>query len=301
MKPDIFRIVAHTDFDGLISALFLRVLYGVEEVVFAEPWELQENTFTVHKTDAVVDLPYPAGGCVLWVDHHDSNALQEQKPHCYFDATKKSCPSLIFEVLPHERLEQFRSLLQDADKIDGAEYTREDIQSPTPAMQISMSINTNKKREDDLYRLFLLEQLEQHPLATVASMSIVQQRFKAKWDEHNRFLECIDEYARLHGIVLVVDLSMSAEYPKPSSFSHFGLYLRYPQAAITLLITKHDTPGRLRLAVGENIFYRINNVHIGTLMKSYGGGGHKGAGGCSIPEVNKEELLEKILVALNSQ
>lgn len=282
---DVFRIVAHTDFDGLVSALLLQELLGVEEVVFAEPWEINDGTFKVQRTDALADLPYAP--CALWFDHHASSA-RPLGPGMHFDAKAKSCPRVIFN-LHKERLHKFHHLVVAADKIDSADFSQEDISNPTPAMQIALSLDT------DEYRRFLLDQLREHSIEHVASLRIVQERYRRKLVEQEEFLAGVEERTFVRGKTLVVE-AQGLAVPHPSLI-HFILYLRHPQTSVSILIFG-DGP-RLWLRVGENNFTRLNAVDIGAVMREYGGGGHKVAGGCTIPAAQQEEIINRLVNLFN--
>lgn len=293
---DIQRIVAHTDFDGLVSALLLRELFGVEETVFTEPWLITEGKFVVHKNDAVVDLPRPQGGCLLWIDHHRSSAPSELAPHEHFLPDKKSCPSVIWESFPERRdvLERFLPLIVAADKIDSADYAIDDLRSPTAAMRIAMSIDSGLANADDAYRLFLLEQLTQHSLEIVAGINIVAARYAAAVERQEVMLAVARERAVRHGTVLVVDLS---DHERGAGLMQFLLFLEH-DVSVAMFLYRGEQE-RVRLSVGENMFLRLNAVDIGALMRKYGGGGHKQAGGCTIPLAQKDEIIEHIVLVMN--
>ncbi|MBR9703613.1 hypothetical protein GOV10_06230, partial [Candidatus Woesearchaeota archaeon] len=119
------RIISHTDFDGLISAYLLREIFGVEEIIFTEPWFIQQGELEVRPGDIIVDLPYDER-CKLWIDHHKSNLAtaetlrKEQPKKVVFDEKKKSCPSLIYEHFhkEHDFLEDedTKKMIAAADK-----------------------------------------------------------------------------------------------------------------------------------------------------------------------------------------
>jgi hypothetical protein len=283
----IIRIVAHADFDGLISALFLQEALGVEEVVFTEPWHVSDGSFQVHQTDAVAGLPYPLNGCGLWFDHHSTNA-RELLPHMHFAIDKKSCAALIYATYA-EKLPNFLPLLEEANKIGSADYTEEDLQHPTPAMQISLSLSLG----NDRYRSFLLDRLREHTVAEVAALHPVQERYQQIIAAQEHTLSSLEDYARMHGDVLVVDLTQGLPYTK---LLPFILGLQYQARVILFLL---DDGQRLRVSIEQNIFLRTNTVDIGALMASYGGGGHKAVGGCSIPKSGSEEIIARIIAVLN--
>jgi oligoribonuclease NrnB/cAMP/cGMP phosphodiesterase (DHH superfamily) len=285
---EIKRIVAHADFDGLVCALLLQEVLGIEDVVFAEAWEITEETFHVQHTDALADLPYAP--CGVWFDHHASNAVAPGA-HMHFDAGAKSCASLIYrhylQQFPH--LERFLPLVFAAEKIDMCEYTDDELRNPTPAMQVALSLDTEQ------YRAFLLQQLREHSLESIAALRIVQERYRSNMQAHDEFLAAIEEKSSMRGAVLVVD-AQDVRFPR-NNIIPFLLFLQHPHANASLIV--FGSGPRLRMLVRENAA-GTNTVDIGELMKQYGGGGHKAAGGCSIPAVQKEEIIDRILAVLNS-
>ena len=49
------------------------------------------------------------------------------------------------------------------------------------------------------------------------------------------------------------------------------------------------------LSIGHSIFNRGCKVNIGKLLSRYGGGGHAGAGGCSLETHRADETIGEIL------
>jgi nanoRNase/pAp phosphatase (c-di-AMP/oligoRNAs hydrolase) len=50
---------------------------------------------------------------------------------------------------------------------------------------------------------------------------------------------------------------------------------------------------------GKSILNKTSNTNIGELMLSYGGGGHKAAGGCQIDHDKAEQALQEIIAKIN--
>ena len=51
----------------------------------------------------------------------------------------------------------------------------------------------------------------------------------------------------------------------------------------------------MQLSIGHSIFNKQCNVNIGNLLARYGGGGHAGAGGCTLDAETADETIEEIL------
>ncbi len=61
-----------------------------------------------------------------------------------------------------------------------------------------------------------------------------------------------------------------------------------------------DDPDELRVAVGKAILDRSSRTDVGTLMLSYGGGGHEAAGTCQVDNDRaasaQQELVGRIVI-----
>ncbi len=291
------RIVTHTDFDGVISALLLQDVYGTMDVVFVEPWEIQEGRFKARTGDIVCDLPY-APGCSRWFDHHATTAKDADKG---VHALTPSCARLIFE---HERpahpeLERRRALVEAADKIDTAAFTKEELEHPDVYGKLSMAIRSDDKRKDDEFRRFLLGMLSYQSPEAVLEQPIIKRRVEEKLAQHARWRAAIPAYVTLRGSVIYVDrLRAPEDLPRGQPF---WLYLNYPGHAVHLTVDrmKYD-PERVKISAGENIFEARNQADLGALMQRFGGGGHKAAAGCSIPREQKDTVVEELITAINA-
>lgn len=292
------RIVTHTDFDGVISAFLIQVIFpDIEYITFAEPWQLQKKQFPVRKGDVIVDLPY-GEGCSLWFDHHDTSAPEAEKG--FLDIKAPSCARVIFDhyLAEHPELEQYRELVEATDKIDTANFSKEDLEHPDVYGKLSMAIRGDDKRKDDEFRKFLLNMLSFQSPEKVIEQPIIKKRVEQKLAEHERWREEIGQYVEVRGKVIFVDRTKA-----PPDLPHgqpFWLYLQYPHNTVYLSVDnlKYETD-KVKFSCGENIFEQLNSVDIGALMQKYGGGGHKAAGGCSVPKVDKERIVEELLTALN--
>ncbi len=297
------RIVTHTDFDGVVSALLVRELHDIEHVVFVEPWQLQKQEFAVRKGDVIVDLPY-VEGCASWFDHHASEQERTggiQKVEGRFDPAAKSCARVIFDhyIRAHPRMERFRPLVEAADRIDSAAFTKEDLESPDVYGQLSIAIRGDDKRKDDEFRLFLLNMLSWQTAEQTIWQPIIRKRVEQKLAEHDLWRKEIGKYVEVKGKVIFVDRTMAPEeLPRGQPFF---LYLMYPGRAVYLSVDnlKYEAD-KVKISCGENIFEQLNIADIGALMQRYGGGGHKAAGGCSILKSEKGRVVAELLAALNA-
>ena len=316
MKPPVFRrIVTHTDFDGLVGALLLREILKIDRVVFAEPWILQRGEYDVQPGDVIVDLPYDPR-CAFWADHHASNteiavaAKKERPGRVLFNPRKKSCASLVRDAFcdHHPWLNEQRiiAMVEAADKIDTASFSREDLEHPDVWGRLSMSLKSDDRRKDDEYREFLLNLLTALPPEKVIEQPLVRDRVAKKEAEHNLFLANVTKYATFLPEERIVLLDLTTTPEEEGSAPPFTTYLLYPDADLSITITTivHDDL-RYKISVGKNIFSEESRsgtgLNIGEIMKRHGGGGHKAAGGCSVAREEKEEFLKALVKELRTK
>jgi nanoRNase/pAp phosphatase (c-di-AMP/oligoRNAs hydrolase) len=65
-----------------------------------------------------------------------------------------------------------------------------------------------------------------------------------------------------------------------------------------MIILKNVSNQKYEFSIGKSIFSRASTLHIGRLLKTYGGGGHANAGTCLFDkqtvEQGKKSLIAKI-------
>jgi|GEM_PF-711926 len=298
--PEYKRIVTHTDFDGTISALFLREMFDIEDIRFTEPWLIQSGDFWIKKGDIIVDLPYNEKAS-LWIDHHKSTeefALKNPSEKKIHDSTKKSCPPIIYERFHKEFpvLEEYKYLIEPCNKIDSAEFTKEDLENPDVYGLLSMSLRSDDKKKDDEFKRFLINMLSFTKADKVLEQPMIKNRINNRLKEIDEWKTKIKDFVKEYKQekVLVIDTS-EEELPRGQKF---WLYLMYPGNSHSIMIDsiKNDSE-TLKISVGKNIFedFPERKIDVSELMKAYGGGGHKDVGGCGIPKNKKEEIIKDLI------
>ncbi len=72
-------------------------------------------------------------------------------------------------------------------------------------------------------------------------------------------------------------------------------YTFFPEANIQVRIFDGRKGEFVVCAVGHSIFNRTSNTDVGKLMDHYGGGGHRGAGTCQLPNSRAEATIREII------
>jgi hypothetical protein len=289
-------IVTHTDFDGIVSALLLSEVYDIDHVVFREPADIQKGIFKPSKYDIVCDLPKSGG---LWYDHHPGQETDNHRV-CHYCSTMPSAARVIFER-HKDQLSGYEELVKETDRIDTADYTREEYLNPNACQKISITLRSKDKERDDNYRLYILNELSYLPPNTIVEKQIVLNRYLNKLDEWQKGEKTLEKNLVVIGNIAIVDfVAFGKDAP---TWRVHKLYLDHPQALFVISASRYLDNGDVKISCMTNIFAPkelFSNVHIGQIMNELGGGGHKGVGGCNVLAKDYLNIIENIRGKLNA-
>ena len=160
LSLDIRTIVTDSDLDGVVTGAILRRWWPEAEVVFGHPGELRAGLLDdcMDRHTAVCDLPrHPR--CGLSIDHHQSNAPNEQDDDGVVIVWRQapSAARIAYELLVSDTdLSDLTDMLVWVDKLDGGGITREEFRSDHPMIWLGRLIDV----ESGL-ALHILEALQQ--------------------------------------------------------------------------------------------------------------------------------------------
>ena len=97
--------------------------------------------------------------------------------------------------------------------------------------------------------------------------------------------------------VIITDLRGLRDLPPGNRFL---IYTMFPDANIQVRIFDGRGGEFTVCAVGHSIFNRTSKTDVGQLMDKYGGGGHKGAGTCQLPNAHAEAKIRDIIEAIKA-
>ncbi len=286
------RIVTRADFDGVVCAVLLYEVEDVEGPVnWVEPNQVQKGMAEIRPGDIMANLPYDPD-CELWFDHHYTN--RPQKP---FKGAFRMAPSaarVIFEHYAGRFKGDYRELVDQADKIDAAELTVEEVKHPEnhPYILLSMTLSS-ADRDDEPYWNRLVHLLRSQKMDRVMGDPEVQERCQAVIERNRRYEAILKEQTRQIDHVAVSDFRSFADAP---SGNRFLIYSLYPESVVQVRVRNdRERPEMVIISVGHSIFNRNCNVNVGLMLSQFGGGGHAGAGSCTVPKTDADEVLEKII------
>lgn len=288
-----YELIINSDFDALVSAYLLMKEYSIDSIRFVEPGEVNENKVSLSKPNTIVaNLPY-IDGAKIWFDHHHSNVSE----HMDIPGRREIAPSCVRVIANHFNLEE-TELIRQADIIDAAMFTREDIYNPREYQLFSHTINGATSNSVDMdYNRAIIPLLEDRP--TLMNHPEVLKRIKLFQDSFEKAKAYITAHARCEKNLLIVDLRDAEEVELLSSSYKFVHYSIFEQANISMRMYH---PGLdksvVRFQVGHSIFNKTSTINVAEVLKPLGGGGHPYAGGITVSTDSFEHIFSTIKAAL---
>ena len=311
------RLVTRADFDGLVCGALITKFEKIDAYLFVEPKFMQDGLVEVRNGDVIANLPYHPN-CTLWFDHHITNTMPEfDRPimpgkggfrlapsaarvvyEYYMEAgnrhkaTGKSDGKEGESFLASKRIE---FLLQDADKIDAGQLTREDVLNPQGYVLVSMTTD-GRYAEDEPYWLRIIDLLRDKSLEETMDDAEVKRRCQKVLAFQEKLRAILLANTTVKRNVIYVDLRQIHDLPDGNRFLLFTLF---PQGNIAVKVS-YDTQraDTTAISVGYNIFNKTATVNVGELLQRYGGGGHKVVGSCRVPNDKAEQAIQEIVAAV---
>lgn len=289
------RIVTRADFDGVVCAVLLFDAEEIDEPVkWVEPNDMQKGKVEVKKGDIVANLPYHPN-CSLWFDHHYTNQ-QITDFKGAFDIAP-SAAGVVFDYYRGVFDRDYTELVRQTDKIDAADLSQEEVRHPEsyPYILLSMTLSSHQK-SDEPYWNRLIDLLRGEDIEATMADPEVKKRCEAVIRRNTGYQQHLMDHTRMEGMVAVTDFR---SFENPPTGNRFLVYSLFPDAVVHVRIRNAgEEPDKVIVNVGHSIFNRNCNVNVGLLLSRYGGGGHAGAGSCTLDRKNAEPAIADIIGAL---
>ncbi len=289
------RIVTRPDFDGLVCAVLLRDVLVVDEgVLWVEPNDMQQQKVEVLPGDVIANLAFHPN-CSLWFDHHLSNRVETACPGLFEIAP--SAAGLVYRYYNGYFSRDFKEIVVQTDRIDSAQLSLEEVLHPERFPYVCLSMTIYGGDSDDAhYWNHLVDLLGKLDMDALVADGLVAERCDRVKRENNHYKSMLSFYTRMSGDVAVTDFRTLAAAPNGNRFLIFSMI---PQARVQVKIRCHkEDLDKVIISVGHSIFNRGCPVNIGQLMSLYGGGGHFGAGSCSVGRAQAQSCIDEIIHAL---
>nr|WP_321514337.1 exopolyphosphatase [uncultured Pseudodesulfovibrio sp.] len=300
------RLVTRSDFDGLACATLLKHLDLIDDYLFAHPKDLQDGKVEVTPNDILANVPYVAG-CGLWFDHHTSE--KDRLGDIEFEGESKplpSCARVIYDYYGEDKFpESFNNLMEAVDKVDSANLTPEEITSPTGwillgfVMDPRTGLGRYRNYRISNYQLMLdmIEYCRSMTAEEIMKQPDVKERIDRYFADEPKFIEMLKNNTTVHGNAIVLDLRNQEPI---YCGNRFMIYTLFDQCNVSIRVIWGFKKQNVVFTVGHSIFNRTSKTDIGSLMLSFGGGGHRAVGTCQVPEESTSETLKKMLERINA-
>ncbi len=300
------RLITRSDFDGLVCAMLIKQMMPIEEIKFVHPKDLQDGKLEVNANDILTNVPH-VPGCGLWFDHH-ATEIKRVVGQTEFQGECRLAPSAARVVYDYyggrERFGAIDEIMSAVDKADSAQFTTEDILRPDgwPLLSFLMDARTGLGRWRD-YRISnyqwmmdLIDICATMPIQEILRLPDAQERTTRYFEQDALFREMLTRYSYTAGNVVVTD----ARQADPIyTGNRFLIYALFPEQNASIWAVNGFQNQNCVFACGHSIVNPTSLTDIGSLMRSYGGGGHGAAGTCQIAHETADSTLRELIAAMN--
>lgn len=288
------RLVTRGDLDGLAAAVLISEMEQIDDILLVHPQDITDNKIEITANDILANLPYdPRVG--MWFDHHAHTVMPEGTFKGAY-AVAPSVARVIFDYYASEKLKRFAHLVTETDRFDSADLIREDVTNPQDVILLGFLIDPRTGMGGNFRELFksLVERLRMKSLQSILNDPDIRALTAALRRDDQKFHEFLLAHSEVHDKVVVTDYRDVEDIP---AGNRFLVYTSFPECNVSLRI--QWGPGRKLVAmnIGHSIFDRSCTVDVGEVCRKYGGGGHRGAGGCVLRPM-AADLAIKIVTAM---
>jgi nanoRNase/pAp phosphatase (c-di-AMP/oligoRNAs hydrolase) len=194
---------------------------------------------------------------------------------------------------------QFKEMLDAVDKVDSADLTIDEIKNPSGWILLGfvMDPRTGLGRFRD-YRVSnyqLMEQLMHDcgelPIDEILKLPDVKERLEVYREQSALFEQMLKRCSRTAGSLIISDVRGEETI---YAGNRFMIYSLFPEQNVSMWITWGREKQNVAIAVGYSILNKTCQADIGSLMLSYGGGGHKQVGTCQVKTEDAERVIEEL-------
>jgi len=308
MSQDKFRLITRSDFDGLVSAVLLKHLGLIDDVLFVHPKDMQDQKIEVTDRDITTNLPYVPGVHIAF-DHHASETKRNDpnlKNHIIV-ASAPSAARVVWQYYGGHRAfpVSWDDMMEAVDKGDSAQYNMEEVIAPKnwELLNFIMDARTGLGRFREFrisnYELMmeLIDQCSTVGIDEIIEHKDVKERIDLYFRQQELFKAQVERCATVHKNLVVLDLR---DEEVIHAGNRFMIYALFPQCNISIHAMWGFRKQNTVFATGKSIFDRASKTDVGDLMLKYDGGGHNAAGTCQIDTNDAERVLSELITVITN-
>jgi len=300
------NLLTRSDFDGLACAVLLKEIGVIDTWKFVHPKDIQDGLIKATSNDVLANVPY-VEGAGLWFDHHASEVERLGSLDFDFKGSVRlldSAAHVIYDYYKDEHdLSHFDEMLEAVDKVDSAKLSVSEILHPKDWIMLGYVMDPRtglgRFREFTISNYQLMEKLIElcrtQTIVQILQDPDIQERIELYNEHFSLFVDMIRTHTYTKGNVIVSDLrGVNPIY----AGNRFAVYALYPNQNISMWVVDGRENINCSIAVGHSIVNRSSTADVGSILLSYGGGGHTQVGTCQ-PDFKEcdrviGELLEKL-------
>ena len=296
------NLLTRSDFDGLACAAILKDIGVIDTWKFVHPKDIQDGLVEVTSDDVLANVPY-VEGCGLWFDHHVSEEERVNTSELQFEGSVEyldSAARVIYNYYKDKHdLSKFDEMLLAVDKVDAAKLSIEDILQPENWVLLGyvMDPRTGLGRFRDFaisnYQLMekLIDLCRTQDIQTIMLDPDVKERVDLYAEQFSLFIDMLKAHSYTKGNVIVTDLrNVETIY----AGNRFAVYCLYPDQNISMWVVDGRDKLNCPIAVGYSIINRTATVNVGSILLSYGGGGHSQVGTCQVDYGEADRVIAEL-------
>jgi len=289
------NLITRANLDGVTCAVLVAEMEPVDQIIFAEPKDVEDGSIDVKQGDIITNLPLHSNAGI-WFDHHDK-AEDESSVMLHARGKRGVAPSaarLVYEYYNSPKLARFNKLIRETDRFDSADITINDVLNPRGWILLGFTLDPfmGKNILHDYARM-LVKEINKNPTPEdILNFPEVKTSIEKYNQDSETFKERVEYISRTDGNVILTDARKAELLPIGNRFITFALF---PEQNVQITLTTHKEKSKIRVRIGKSIFNRTCNIHLGQLTAEYGGGGLDGAAGCMLNK-NEADLTIKEIV-----
>jgi len=296
------RLFTRSDFDGLACGALLSYLGLIDEWKFVHPKDIQDGLVEATDNDILANIPY-IKGCKLWFDHHSSES-ERLGVNAYFEGVSKSAPScarVVYEYYGGDaKLGKFAEMIHFVDKVDSGDLTTEEILDPRGWILLGFIMDPRtglgRFRNFTISNYDLMMNLSkacaEKSIYDILAMPDVKERLDLYNSQKDLFADMVKSHAQVEGNVVKVDLR---DVETIFIGNRFIIYTIYPDQNISIWVVDGRNKSNVAITVGHSIVNRSSKVDVGSMLLSYGGGGHRQVGTCQVSYEEADRIIPQIV------
>ena len=292
-----FRLLTHSDLNGLACLALLKTVGIVDRVEFPYDRHIESGRFPVSNRDITAGLPYK-DKVHLAFNYYTPRIIHRKQ---IVDYSAASTAMVIYNHYggPKKFPEFPIEILQAVDRAILARYSIEEVLHPEGWDLLSFMLDhrTGMDRytefsvsSEDLIRR-IADEIGSVSIKDIFEWTMVKERVAIYREQEELFREQIKNNSTINNNLVTVDLRNE---PMVYAGNRFIVYALFPHISVSMTIVKGNRPHTREISLGKSIFSRTSTVHLGKLMEKHGGGGHASAAGCVLDEKIIDEVRKEL-------